>query len=100
MTLRTVTGVVAVAVADAIRDEIDKLGAAAIAPGLAAIALDLAAAIDSTDAPTSKAVVARELSGLMVKLRALANPTAGRGTVDELKRKRAARRERAQRAAP
>lgn len=87
-------------VADAIRAELDSLGAEEIAPGLAAVALDLAAAIDSTDAPTSKAVVARELSGLMVKLRALANPTAGRGTVDELKRKRAARRDRARRAAP
>lgn len=84
-------------VADAIRTELDQLGAAAVAPGLTAVALDLAAAIDSTDAPTSKAVVARELSALMVKLRTLANPTTGRGTVDEIKRKRAERRERVQR---
>lgn len=83
-------------VADEVRAELDLLGAAAVAPGLTAVALDLAAAIDSTDAPTSKAVVARELSALMVKLRTLANPTTGRGTVDELKRKRADRRQRAQ----
>lgn len=84
------------AVADDIRKELDQLGATAVAPGLTAVALDLAEAIDSTDAPTSKAVVARELSALMVKLRTLANPSTGRGTVDDLKRKRAERRQRAQ----
>ena len=80
------------AVADDIRSELDQLGAAAIAPGLTAVALDLAKAIDSTDAPTSKAVVARELSALMIRLRALADPAAGKGELDEIKRKRDARR--------
>ncbi|WP_328860897.1 hypothetical protein [Streptomyces sp. NBC_00306] len=80
--------------------ELDQLGTRGMSAGLTAVALDLAAAMDSTEAPTSKAVVARELSAVMVKLRALANPTAGRGTVDDLKRKRAERLQRTKRAAP
>ncbi|MFF7200510.1 hypothetical protein [Streptomyces sp. NPDC008141] len=78
--------------------EVDQLGTREISAGLTAVALDLAAAMDSTDAPTSKATVARELSAVMVKLRTLANPTAGRGTVDDLKRKRAQRQQRSRRA--
>ncbi|MFD5033639.1 hypothetical protein ACFWM0_25010 [Streptomyces sp. NPDC058405] len=100
MTLPTVTGVVAVAVADAIHDELDQMGAFDASPGMAAVAYDLAVAFDSaSDAPTSKAVVARELSAVMVKLRALATPAGKGGALDELNRRReerlAQRRERA-----
>lgn len=75
--------------ADAIRDELAQMNAEAVAPGLAAVASGLADAFDrAADAPTSQAVVARELSNLMARLRVLAVPTGKGGQLDDLKRRR------------
>jgi hypothetical protein len=66
---------------------------------MAAVALDLAKAIDGVDAPTAKAVAARELRSIMADLRKLA-PVGEKGdTVDDIaeqrEKRRAAARERA-----
>lgn len=77
------------ATADAIRKELDHMNANEVAPGLAVMAVGLAEAFDrAADAPTSQAVVARELSNLMARLRVLAVPTGAGGKFDELKRRR------------
>lgn len=55
-----------------VQAEIDLLGVEPLAPGLVAVALDLAAAIDESDAPTAKAVAAREVRAIMLELRRLA----------------------------
>lgn len=86
-------------VADRITAELDDLHAEETSPGMAAVALDLAKAIDETDAPTSKAVAARELRSIMADLRRLA-PVGEKGdTVDDIaeqrKKRRAAAREQA-----
>jgi hypothetical protein len=80
--------VVIMGTADRIREELDQLNADDASPGMAAIAYELAKAMDSTDAPTSKAVVARELSALMTKLHALSKPVGKGGALDDLTRKR------------
>lgn len=78
--------------ADKIRDEIDQLRAAELSPGMAAVAIALAEKFDATEAPTSAAVVARELAGVMKTLRANA-PAGEEGDVlDDLAARRAARR--------
>lgn len=78
--------------ADQIRAELDQLNAASVAPGLAALAISLAETYDDTDAPTSRAVVARELAATMKTLRALA-PVGEEGDVlDDLAARRAKRR--------
>ncbi len=74
--------------ADEIRAELDQLNADDTAPGMAAVAHELARAFDETDAPTSKAVVAREISALMTKLHALSKPSGKGGALDDLTRKR------------
>ncbi|MFI8254090.1 hypothetical protein [Streptomyces filamentosus] len=76
----------------AIRREIERLGVDDIAPGLAALAVDLAAAIDEADAPTAKAVAAREVRALMTELRSLAPIQSEGDALDELQEKRKARR--------
>ncbi|WP_406000697.1 hypothetical protein [Streptomyces sp. NBC_00829] len=82
-----------------IRDEIDQLNVTAIAPGLAAVALALAASIDGTEAATSIAQAARELRAVMADLRRLA-PVDGEGdAVDDIARDREARRAEAARLA-
>jgi hypothetical protein len=79
--------------ADEIRAELDELNAHQTTPGLAAMAIDLAKAFDAcTDAPTSRAVVARELAALMKTVRALAPVKAEGDTVDDLSARRAKRR--------
>lgn len=81
--------------ADMIRAEIEQLRVAEVSPGMAAVAIELAESFDETDAPTSKAVVARELSAVMVRLRANA-PVQGEGDgVDDVAEQRKKRREEA-----
>ncbi|MEU0181784.1 hypothetical protein ABZ312_11435 [Streptomyces sp. NPDC006207] len=79
-------------VEDAIRAEIDSLRAEQAAPGLVAVAIDLARQMDGTDAPTAAAVVARELRAVMADVRKLAPVGEEGDALDELRRKREARR--------
>ncbi|MFG2747210.1 hypothetical protein ACGFY0_45145 [Streptomyces chartreusis] len=86
--------------ADEIRAEIDKLGVRAVAPGLAQVAITLAESLDSIpvgDSPTARAVVARELHALMVRLRALAPVQEQGDTVDDIAHQREKRRAEAKR---
>lgn len=78
--------------ADKIRQEIEQLGVEAVSPGMAQVAIELADAMDSTEAPTSKAVVARELSAVMKSLRAIAPVGEEGDVVDDLAARRAERR--------
>ncbi|MGW8387539.1 hypothetical protein ACWGMW_03035 [Streptomyces albidoflavus] len=80
------------AVTEATREELIKLRSDSIAPGLAALALDLARAIDDTDAPTAKAAAARELRGVMADVRKLAPVEEEGDALDDLARRREARR--------
>jgi hypothetical protein len=83
---------VIVVVADQIEAELHGLNAHSATPGLAALAIELAKAFDSTDAPTSRAVVARELNALMKTVRALAPVGEEGDVVDDLAARRAERR--------
>ncbi|MFD7093386.1 hypothetical protein [Streptomyces xanthophaeus] len=78
-------------VTDATRAEIDRLGAAAVAPGLAALAITLAEHLDECTAPTSAAVVGRELRATLDKLRDVAPGKSEGSKLDDLSAKRAAR---------
>ncbi|WP_346167074.1 hypothetical protein [Streptomyces javensis] len=77
---------------DATRAELDQLHVGAESPGLAEVALKLARQLDETDKPTSAAVVARELRGLMADLRKLAPVDEGEDTVNDIARQREKRR--------
>jgi hypothetical protein len=79
-------------VADEIAAELEDLHANETSPGMAAVALDLATAIDGTDAPTAKAVAARELRSIMADLRKLAPVESKGDTVDDIAEQRAKRR--------
>ncbi|MFF5445482.1 hypothetical protein [Streptomyces sp. NPDC012888] len=76
----------------ATRAEIAELGVAQIAPGLAALAITLAQHLDDAEAPTSAAVVARELRSTLDKLRAVAPGKAEGDELDDLAARRAQRR--------
>jgi hypothetical protein len=82
-----------------IQDELDKLGVTSTSPGMAAVALRLAEALDQIpagDAPTSQAVVADKLMSIMTKLRALAPVQAQEGdAVNDIAGQREKRRARA-----
>jgi succinylarginine dihydrolase len=79
-------------VADKILAELDDLHADETSPGMAAVALALAKAIDETDAPTAKAVLADKLRPIISDLRKLA-PVGEKGdTVDDIAEQRAKRR--------
>lgn len=79
------------AVEDATREELGSLRVDHEAPGLVEVALHLARQLDETDAPTSAAVVARELRATMLELRKVA-PAAEEGdALDELTARRAKR---------
>jgi hypothetical protein len=78
--------------ADEIIAELEELNAHQTTPGLAAVAIELARAFDGTDAPTSRAVVARELAALMKTVRALAPVKAEGDKLDDLSARRAKRR--------
>ena len=82
-------------VADKITAELDDLDADATSPGMAEVARSLAKAIDDSDAPTAKAVVADKLRSIMADLRKLA-PVGEKGdTVDDIAEQRKKRREEA-----
>ncbi|MEU5580943.1 hypothetical protein ABZ791_30165 [Streptomyces huasconensis] len=79
-------------VADHVAAELDDLHAHETSPGMAAVALDLAKAIDATDVPTAKAAVADKLRSIMADLHRLA-PVGEKGdTVDDIAEQRAKRR--------
>ncbi|MCX4576535.1 hypothetical protein OHB41_25850 [Streptomyces sp. NBC_01571] len=87
------------AIADMIAAELEDLHAAETSPGMAAVAFDLAQAIDGTDAATAKAVTARELRSIMADLRKLA-PVGEKGdAVDDIGEQRKKRQEEARRRA-
>lgn len=79
-------------VEDQTRAEIDALHVEQVAPGLVAVALELARQLDQVEAPTSAAVVARELRATMLELRKVAPAEAEGDALDELTARRAARR--------
>lgn len=82
-------------IADEVRSELDNLGVTSISPGMSAVAIRLAEALDELpagDAPTSQAVVADKLATIMARLRVLA-PVKGEGDgVDDITRQREKRR--------
>ncbi|WHM32438.1 hypothetical protein OH540_21280 [Streptomyces sp. BPPL-273] len=86
-------------VADKIAQELDDLHADETSPGMAAVALDLAKAIDGTNVPGQKAQAADKLRSIMADLRRLAPVEARGDTVDDIaeqrKKRRAAAREQA-----
>jgi len=88
-----------VSIVDKITHELEDLHADETSPGMAAVALDLAMAMAGTDAPTAKAVAARELRSIMADLRKLA-PVGEKGdVVDDLNHQREKRREEARKRA-
>ena len=80
------------AVADKIADELGDLHAEETSPGMAAVALDLAKAIDSTIVPGAKAAAAHQLRSIMADLRRLAPVDVKGDTVDDIAEQRAKRR--------
>ncbi|MER5678680.1 hypothetical protein ABT081_17235 [Streptomyces sp. NPDC002238] len=86
-------------IAKEVRDELDKLAVTSVSPGLCAVALKLAAALDaleSSDAPTSQAVVADKLATILARLRTLAPVQEEGDAVDDIARQREKRRADAQ----
>lgn len=79
---------------DEVRAEIDELGVAEVAPGLVAVAELLAQRLEETEAPTSAAVVARELRATLLELRKVAPAKSEGDALDDLTRKREERRAR------
>jgi len=84
--------VVITTVADKIAEEIEDLHAEETSPGMAAVALDLAKAIDSTNVPGAKAAAAHQLRSIMADLRKLAPVEAKGDAVDDIAEQRAKRR--------
>lgn len=86
-------------IADEVRAELDSLAVTSISPGMAAVAVKLAEALDaleSGDAPTSQAVVADKLATIMARLRVLAPVKSEGDSVDDIARQRDKRRAEAQ----
>lgn len=80
-------------VASAIKEEIISLHVEDRAPGMTALALSLARAVDaSAKNPGAKAVAARELRAVMRELRALAPVESKGDSVDDIAQQRAKRR--------
>jgi hypothetical protein len=84
------------AVTDAINAEIDQLRVTDLSPGMAELATSLARSVDEADAPTAKAVAARELRAVMADLRKLAPVGEEGDAVDDIARQRERRRADAQ----
>ncbi|MFI1287449.1 hypothetical protein ACIQCF_04545 [Streptomyces sp. NPDC088353] len=78
--------------------EIARLRVGDTAPGLAQLALTLAASVDEKSGPTAKANAARELRAVMETLRKLAPVAEETDRVDELAKRREDGRVRARRA--
>lgn len=83
---------VIMAVADKIADELTDLHAEETSPGMAAVALDLAKAIDSTNVAGAKAAAAHQLRSIMADLRRLAPAEVNGDAVDDIAEQRAKRR--------
>ncbi|WP_404974882.1 hypothetical protein [[Kitasatospora] papulosa] len=81
-------------VAEAITAELVKLKVIDISPGLAQLAIKLAASVDDPGNATAQANAARELRAVMEDLRKLAPVAAENDRLDDLTRKREARRAR------
>lgn len=79
-------------VADDIAAELDDLRAGETSPGMAAVARSLARAMDETDAPTAKAVIADKLRPIMADLRRLAPVETKGDSVDDIAEQREKRR--------
>ena len=79
-------------VADKIAQELDALHADDTSPGMAAVALDLAKAIDSTNVPGAKAAAAHQLRSIMADLRRQAPVEVKGDSVDDIAEQRAKRR--------
>lgn len=79
-------------VADKIAEELEDLHADETSPGMAAVALDLARGIDSTDVPGAKAKAAHELRSIMADLRRLAPVESKGDAVDDIAEQREKRR--------
>jgi hypothetical protein len=83
-------------VANAIKEEVTNLKVDDQAPGMIALALSLARAVDSSAKnPAAKAVAARELRAVMKELRAMAPIGEEGDAVDDIARQREKRREEA-----
>ena len=77
---------------DGVDEEITRLAVADVAPGLVALALKLATAVDTSEAASSMAQAARELRAVLADLRKLA-PVAEEGdAVNDIARQREKRR--------
>lgn len=79
-------------IVDKITHELEALHADETSPGMAAVVLDLARAMADSDAPTAKAVAARELRSIMADLRKLAPVESKGDAVDDIAQQRAKRR--------
>ncbi|MFI8294448.1 hypothetical protein ACIGCZ_00725 [Streptomyces nigra] len=79
-------------VAEEIIAELEQLHAVETSPGMAAVALDLAKAIDGTEVPGAKARAAHELRSIMADLRRLAPVESKGDAVDDIAEQRAKRR--------
>ncbi|MEU1008190.1 hypothetical protein [Streptomyces sp. NPDC005890] len=86
-------------VTDAINAEIEQLGVEPVSPGLAELATSLARSVDEADAPTARAVAARELRAVMADLRKLAPVQSKGDAVDDIAAHREKRRAEAARKA-
>ncbi|MEV5163849.1 hypothetical protein AB0K66_04370 [Streptomyces werraensis] len=83
-------------VANGIKEEVANLKVDDQAPGMIALALSLARAVDSSAKnPAAKAVAARELRAVMKELRAMAPIGEEGDAVDDIARQREKRREEA-----
>ena len=78
---------------DATQAEIDRLKVGDLAPGLAQLALSLAASVDAPGNVTAQANAARELRTVLEGLRKLAPVAQERDWVDELAAKKEQKRE-------
>ncbi|MDQ3432564.1 MAG: hypothetical protein M3467_10180 [Actinomycetota bacterium] len=80
-------------IAQAVQDELAAMGVDAIAPGQAAVAMALARQLDDPEAaPTSAAIVARELRATLIALHKQAPGGQEGDGIDELNARREARR--------
>lgn len=87
-------------VASAIKEEIAALNVEDAAPGMTALALSLARAVDASPKnPAAKAVAARELRAVMRELRALAPVETKGDAVDDVAEQREKRLEAARKRA-
>ncbi|MDJ0461564.1 hypothetical protein [Streptomyces sp. H27-C3] len=89
-------------IADDVASELELLGVTSVSPGMSAVAIKLARALDaieSGDAPTSQAVVADKLTAIMTKLRGLAQPATEGDGVDDIAEQREKRRSEARKRA-